>query len=106
MTQRTAYHPKLCEECNKPLVECICLTGFKFENQVLGNAPHFSNKLINSYNIGQLRDESELKDVQYKILIGLDFTKYLLENKSLSHKEKLKFLENIESEVNKFIIKK
>ena len=35
MTQRTAYHPKLCEECNKPLVECICLTGFKFENQVL-----------------------------------------------------------------------
>jgi hypothetical protein len=56
MTQRTAYHPKLCEECNKPLVECICLTGFKFENQVLGNAPHFSNKLINSYIIGQLRD--------------------------------------------------
>lgn len=106
MTQRTAYHPKLCEECNKPIVECICLTGFKFENQVLGNAPHFSNKLINSYIIGQLRDESELKDVQHKILIGLDFTKYLLENKSLTHNDKLVFLENIESEVKKFSIKK
>ena len=106
MTQRTAYHPKLCEECNKPLVECICLTGFKFENQVLGNAPHFSNKLINSYIIGQLRDEQELRDVQYKILIGLDFTKYLLENKSLTHNDKLVFLKNIETEVKKFSIKK
>lgn len=64
---------------------------------------HVTQLLINSHTIGNLRDESDFNNTKYHISETLNFTKQLLELEGTNN-EKLKFIEKVKFDLEKFTI--